>query len=50
MNNLEELFTMIGKLYADVYGSQKIINLLQEQIKEKDQEILRLKKSQDMNE
>ena len=41
---------MIGKLYADIYNSQKIINLLQEQIKDKDQEILRLQRPKDMNE
>jgi len=51
MNNLDELFIMIGKLYADIYNSQKIINLLQEQIKDKDQEILGLqKRPKDMNE
>lgn len=41
---------MIGKLYADIYNSQKIINLLQEQIKDKDQEILRCQRPKDMNE
>jgi predicted flavoprotein YhiN len=41
---MDELFTMIGRLYADLHNSQKIIDLLQDQIKNKDQEILELKK------
>jgi hypothetical protein len=50
MNNLDDIFTIIGKLYVDVYNSQKIIDVLQQQIKDKDQEINRLQQPKDMNE
>jgi hypothetical protein len=40
---MEDLFNMIGKLYVDVYNSQKIIEMLQKQLKEKDQELVELK-------
>jgi hypothetical protein len=50
MNDLENIFAIIGKLYVDVYNSQKIIEVIQQQNKEKDQEIARLKQSKDMNE
>ena len=36
---MDEIFTLIGKLYLDSYNSQKVIELLQQQIKEKDQTI-----------
>jgi hypothetical protein len=38
----EQLFNMIGKLYADIVNAQKIIDLLQKKLQEKDQEILAL--------
>ena len=50
MNNLEDIFSIVGKLYVDVYNTQKIIEILQQQIKEKDQEIYRLNQSKDNNE
>lgn len=50
MNNLEDIFTIVGKLYVDIYNTQKIIEILQQQIKEKDQEILRLNQSKNSNE
>lgn len=50
MNNLDDIFAIIGKLYVDVYNSQKIIDVLQQQIKDKDQEINRLQRPKDMNE
>lgn len=50
MNNLDDIFAIIGKLYVDVYNSQKIIDVLQQQIKDKDQEINRLQQPRDMNE
>jgi hypothetical protein len=50
MNNLDDIFTVIGKLYIDLFNSQKIIDVLQQQIKDKDQEILRLQQPKDMNE
>ena len=50
MNNLDEIFNIVGRLYFDAYNSQKIIEALQQQIKDKDQEILRLQKPNDTNE
>ena len=49
MNNLEDIFAIIGKLYVDVYNSQKIIDVLQQQLKDKDKELIRLQ-PKDMNE
>jgi flavodoxin len=40
---MEELFNIIGKLYVDIYNTQKIIDILQSQLKEKDKEISELK-------
>jgi hypothetical protein len=40
---MEELFNIIGKLYVDIYNTQKIIELLQTQLKDKDREISELK-------
>jgi hypothetical protein len=42
---MEELFNIIGKLYVDVYNTQKVLEILQKQIQEKDLEIQGLKKS-----
>lgn len=36
---MEDLFNIIGKLYIDVYNSQKVIELLKEKLKDKDKEI-----------
>ena len=46
---MEEIFNIIGRLYVDSYNSQKVIELLQQQIKDKDQELntLRQSKSKD---
>ena len=46
---MEEIFNIIGRLYVDSYNSQKVIELLQQQIKDKDQELntLRQPKSKD---
>jgi len=41
--NTDDLFTMIGKLYVDIYNTQKVLDILQKQIKDKDQEIKELK-------
>jgi hypothetical protein len=43
---MEEIFNIIGRLYVDSYNSQKVIELLQQQIKDKDQEINILRQSQ----
>ena len=50
MDNSNELFNMIGRLYVDVYNSQKVIDILQQQLKLKEQEILELKKPRQSDE
>jgi hypothetical protein len=42
---MDELFNIIGKLYVDLYNLQKVIEMLQKQIKDKDLEIQSLKKT-----
>ena len=42
---MEDLFNIIGKLYVDIYNTQKVLEMLQKQLKDKDSEILELKKS-----
>jgi len=46
---MEELFTVIGKLYVELANMQKYIELLQSQIKDKDKRILELQ-NKNMNE
>ena len=43
---MEEILNIIGRLYVDSYNSQKVIELLQQQVKDKDQEINTLRQSQ----
>ena len=42
---MEELFNIIGKLYVDIYNTQKVLEMLQKQLKDKDSELLELRKS-----
>lgn len=42
---MDDLFNIIGRLYVDIYNSQKIIDILKDQIKEKDSEIGRLRQN-----
>lgn len=44
---MEEIFNIIGKLYVDSYNSQKVIEILQQQLKDKEQEIQELQKLRD---
>lgn len=46
---MDELFNIIGRLYADIYNSQRLLEVLQEQLKNKDKEIADLKKVLDKN-
>lgn len=39
----EQLFTIIGRLYVEALNSQRIVELLQNKIKEKDEEIKSIK-------
>jgi hypothetical protein len=47
---MEELFNIIGKLYVDIYNMQKLLEHLQQQIKDKDSEILKLKQTRTKDE
>lgn len=40
---MEDLFIIIGKLYVDMHNIQKILERMQQQIKDKDSEIIKLK-------
>jgi len=40
---MDELFNIIGKLYVDLYNMQKVLEMLQKQVKDKDLEIQNLK-------
>ena len=40
---MEELYNIIGKLYVDIYNSQKYIDSLQNLLKEKDKTIADLR-------
>lgn len=42
--NQEELFSIIGRLYVDIYNTQKYLEILQKQIQDKDNTIKDLKK------
>jgi hypothetical protein len=41
---MDELFNIIGRLYVDIYNSQRLMDVLQDQLKNKDKEIADLKK------
>lgn len=47
---MEDLFNIIGKLYVDIYNIQKVIERLQQQLKEKDSEIIKLKQTRTKDE
>ena len=47
---MEELFNIIGKLYVDIYNTQKVLDMLQKQIQEQDAEIVRLKQTRTKDE
>ena len=40
---MEELFNIIGKMYVDLYQNQNLIEALQKTLKQKDEELLKLK-------
>lgn len=42
---MDELFNIIGRLYVDIYNTQRVLEMMQEQLKNKDQELLELKKT-----
>lgn len=40
---MDELFNVIGKLYVEIYNSQKVLQILQDQIRQKDEDIQNLR-------
>lgn len=47
---MEDLFNIIGKLYVDIYNSQKLIQILKDQLQEKQEEIQRLNQNRNRDE
>lgn len=47
---MEDLFNIIGKLYVDIYNTQKVLEMLQKQLRDKDAELIELKKSRTKDE
>jgi hypothetical protein len=47
---MDDLFNIIGKLYVDIYNMQKLLERLQQQLKDKDSEILKLKQIRNKDE
>lgn len=47
---MEDLFNIIGKLYVDIYNSQKVIDILQKQIKDRDSELSQREFKKDIDE
>jgi hypothetical protein len=48
--NTEDIFNIIGKLYVDIYNTQKVLEMLQKQLRDKDAELIELKKSRTKDE
>lgn len=42
---MEDLFNIIGKLYVDIYNSQKVLQMLKDQIKDQEQQLQLLKQT-----
>jgi hypothetical protein len=42
---MDEVFTIIGKMYMDIIQSQKVISELQKQLEDKNKEIVSLQSS-----
>lgn len=40
---MDDIFSVVGKLYIDIYQTSKIIDTLQKKIKEQEEEIAQLK-------
>lgn len=41
---MDELFNIIGKLYVDISNAQKVLEMMRQQLQDKDQELTNLKK------
>jgi hypothetical protein len=42
---MDELFNIIGKLYVDIYNTQKVLEIMRQQLQDKDNELQKLKKA-----
>jgi hypothetical protein len=40
---MEELFNIIGKLYVDIYNTQKVLEIMRQQLQDKENQIVNLK-------
>ena len=40
---MDELFNIIGKLYVDINNAQKVLDIIRQQLQDKDNEIRKLK-------
>lgn len=40
---MDELFNIIGKLYVDIYNAQKVLDIMRQQLQDKEKEITQLK-------
>jgi hypothetical protein len=47
---MDDLFNIIGKMYVDMYNMQRLLERLQQQLKDKDSEILKLKTTRNKDE
>lgn len=43
---MDELFNIIGKLYVDIYNSQRVLDMMRQQLQDKENEIQTLKSKQ----
>jgi hypothetical protein len=43
---MDELFNIIGKLYVDIYNSQRVIDMMRQQLQDKENQIQNLKNKQ----
>jgi hypothetical protein len=46
---MDELFNIIGRLYVDIYNTQRVLEMMQQKLEEKDKEIADLKKTKSSN-
>jgi hypothetical protein len=44
---MEELFNIIGKLYVDIYNAQKVLEIMRQQLQDKENEIINLKNNKE---
>jgi hypothetical protein len=45
---MEELFNIIGKLYVDIYNTQKVLEIMRQQLQDKENQIVNLKNNKEI--